>query len=269
MTDIQFENIPFTSTQIAHDYGKNIHLLSDPALLLGLAKLSSPECHQPMIHSWVSRLYRSMLLHVLNEQFRRSEIRMLTRMHSQHPEGVFTGTVPDPNSKVVVVNVARAGTVPSFVCYDELNYFFEPNGVRQDHIILNRAVDDKAKVTGVDMFGAKIGGSIEDAYVLVPDPMGATGSTLIRAIEAYKKYGKARAWIAMHLIITPEYVQRMQKDCPELQVYALRLDRGLSSQSVLRTRPGSRAAEEKGLNSKDYIVPGAGGLGEILNNAFI
>jgi hypothetical protein len=52
-------------------------------------------------------------------------------------------------------------------------------------------------------------------------------------------------------------------------VYALRLDRGLSPPAVLRTEPGTHWAEERGLNDIHYIVPGAGGVGEILNNAWI
>jgi uracil phosphoribosyltransferase len=36
----------------------------------------------------------------------------------------------------------------------------------------------------------------------------------------------------------------------------------------LREVPGKRWTEEKGLNDHQYIVPGAGGLGEILNNAY-
>ena len=33
--------------------------------------------------------------------------------------------------------------------------------------------------------------------------------------------------------------------------------------------PGKYWGREKGLNAHDYIVPGAGGLGEVINNAFV
>jgi hypothetical protein len=52
-------------------------------------------------------------------------------------------------------------------------------------------------------------------------------------------------------------------------VYALRLDRGLSPAEVLETVPGERWSEEKGLTDHHYIVPGGGGLGEIMNNSFV
>jgi uracil phosphoribosyltransferase len=70
-------------------------------------------------------------------------------------------------------------------------------------------------------------------------------------------------------MVTPEDIARMKKDHPEVVIYAARLDRGLSAPDVLETVPGERWAEERGLNDHQYIVPGAGGVGEILNNAYV
>jgi uracil phosphoribosyltransferase len=75
--------------------------------------------------------------------------------------------------------------------------------------------------------------------------------------------------IAVHLIVTPEYLRHVRQHHPEVVVYALRLDRGLSPPDVLETLPGERWAEERGLTDHHYIVPGAGGLGEIMNNSFV
>ena len=71
----------------------------------------------------------------------------------------------------------------------------------------------------------------------------------------------------MHLIVTPEYLKALQKAHPDVQVYAVRLDRGLSTEEVLQTVPGTHWDRERGLNEHDYIVPGGGGFGEVLNNA--
>ena len=38
---------------------------------------------------------------------------------------------------------------------------------------------------------------------------------------------------------------------------------------VLSTVPGTHWDEERGLDEHQYIVPGAGGVGEILNNAWV
>ena len=42
----------------------------------------------------------------------------------------------------------------------------------------------------------------------------------------------------MHLIVTPEYIKRIKKDHPDVKIFALRLDRGLSEDSVLASIPG-------------------------------
>jgi len=65
------------------------------------------------------------------------------------------------------------------------------------------------------------------------------------------------------------HLERVTTTFPELIVYAIRLDRGLSPEAVLSTTPGERWKEEKGLNSKQYIIPGAGGMGEVINNSYV
>ena len=61
----------------------------------------------------------------------------------------------------------------------------------------------------------------------------------------------------------------MTKEHPDLEIYAYRLDRGLSAPAILRSEAGTHPADERGLNDHQYIVPGAGGVGEILNNAWV
>jgi uracil phosphoribosyltransferase len=68
--------------------------------------------------------------------------------------------------------------------------------------------------------------------------------------------------------VTPEYLKKVTRECPDLHVFALRLDRGLSPLHVLKEEPGKLWDQEAGLNDIQYIVPGAGGLGEILNNSY-
>jgi uracil phosphoribosyltransferase len=75
--------------------------------------------------------------------------------------------------------------------------------------------------------------------------------------------------VAVHLIVTPEYLRRITQEFPELHIFAVRLDRGLSAPSVLETIPGTHWDQERGLNDIQYIVPGAGGVGELLNNAWV
>ena len=101
--------------------------------------------------------------------------------------------------------------------------------------------------------------------------MGATGSTIIEAINLYKEEvkGTAKKFISVHLMITPEYIKNLTNAHPECEVYAIRLDRGLSKPEALNEIPGTYPDKEKGLNENSYIVPGAGGVGELLNNSFV
>jgi predicted secreted hydrolase len=73
----------------------------------------------------------------------------------------------------------------------------------------------------------------------------------------------------LNLIVTPQYLKKVLTTHPEATVYAVRLDRGMSSPEILRTIPGERWDEENGLNELQYIVPGGGGFGEIMNNAYV
>jgi uracil phosphoribosyltransferase len=268
--DSQFGQIPFRLSETEHRYGQNVHLLSDPLLHSHLARLCSENTQQPVINELVATIYSSLLKAVINHEFptRRAAIR--TRMATLHPEAVIQSPLIDPETPVVSVNLARAGTLPSQACYTALNYLMNPQQVRQDHISIARTTDARDQVTGSQVSGHKIGGDVNGAIVLFPDPMGATGGTLAEAVSLYKQRpGKALKYVALHCIITPEYLKRIQATHPDLEIYAIRLDRGLSSKEVLDTVPGTHWDRERGLNDKHYIVPGGGGFGEIMNNAYV
>ena len=171
---------------------------------------------------------------------------------------------------MVTVDVARAGMLPSQICFDVLNTVLSPEYIRQDHVIMARTTNEDGQVTGAHFGESKIGGDIDNAMVLFPDPMGATGSSLSKAISHYKDTvpGTAQKIIAMNLIVTPEYVKRLTMDHPDVYIYTVRLDRGASDASILNEPLGLKWDSESGLNDKQYILPGGGGFGEIINNSF-
>jgi uracil phosphoribosyltransferase len=259
-------------SELEHFYGPNVHILSDPALFTYLAKLCSPETKQPAFNSLVRILYESLVRTVISHEFPRKPARVTTRMAGVHSEAIFTAELVDRDQTAVCVDLARAGTYPSNLCYEALNYLLDPDVVRQDHLLMSRQTDESHQVIGALSGASKIGGPVNDAIVLFPDPMGATGSTICEAIELYKNLpprAKAKKYIALHLIVTPEYLRNVQKRHSDLVIYALRLDRGLSPPDILSTRPGEKWDQEKGLNGEQYIVPGGGGFGELFNNAYV
>ena len=271
MVDVAYAESRFRGPEIKHGYGSGVHLLDDPLAWTLLARVCSPETGQPDIGRLIRMLYEMLARTVLAAEFPRVKVATPTRMVSYHPEAVYRGTALSRATKAVTVGIARAGTMPSQVVFELMNDVLDPALVRQDHLFMSRQTNAQGEVIGATWHDAKIGRDVGDRYVLFPDPMGATGSSMVSAVEYYKTAleGQPAKCIAMHLIVTPEYIKRVHKAHPDVVIYALRVDRGLSTANVLKETPGTLWDEERGLNDIQYIVPGAGGVGEILNNAWI
>lgn len=257
--------------ELEHRYGDNVHILTDPYYATTLARLCSPETRQPAFNKLIRRLYEGLCRAVINAEFPRRDRRVRTRMAATTDRGIVGANFIDPNSQVVTVDLARAGILPSMTVFDMLNECMDPEVVRQDHVIMQRQTDDQGHVVGALMSGSKVGGPVEGRIILLPDPMGATGSSMCNAIDYYKTQldGTPGPIIALHLIVTPEYIRRLTTDHPDAKIYGLRLDRGMSPADVLDAIPGARWDEESGLNPVQYIVPGGGGFGELMNNALV
>jgi uracil phosphoribosyltransferase len=271
MVEIAYAQSRYKAPEIAHHYGPNVHLLDDPLAWTQLARLCARETIQPEVGNLVRTLYEKLAQVVLGAEFPRVKVAVPTRMVIKSPEAVYRGLALDPHTKCVTVGIARAGTMPSQIVYDLMNDVLDPEGVRQDHLFMSRATDADGKVIGATWHDAKIGRDVEERMLLVPDPMGATGSSINSALTHYKTRleGTPKVCITMHLIVTPEFIRNVLAEHPGTVIYALRLDRGLSPEKVLSTVPGTHWDEEKGLDEHQYIVPGAGGVGEILNNAWV
>ncbi|MBI3073484.1 MAG: uracil phosphoribosyltransferase [Deltaproteobacteria bacterium] len=270
MSDVTYQNLTYRLPEIEHRYGPSVHILSDPVLLSHVGLLAARTTQQPLVNRLVTNIYYELIRAVVNAEFPRKRVRIDSRMIEHNPRGFYDGEIVDATTRVVTVDIARAGTLPSQICFDTLNGLLDPTGVRQDHFIMARTTDEAQHVIGANISGSKIGGDIRGRIVLFPDPMGATGSSLSTAIRVYKDQygGGAQKMITINIIVTPEYIRRMQNDHPDVLVYAVRLDRGLSDDDVLASVPGTHWDRERGLNEHQYIVPGGGGLGEVMNNAY-
>jgi uracil phosphoribosyltransferase len=271
MTEIAYLKSRYRPPEIEHRYGPQVRLLDDPLAWTLLARLCAHDTHQPEVGRLVRSLYEMLAHAVVASEFPRARIDVPTRMVASSPQAVVRGSAIAPHTRVVTVGIARAGTMPSQVVYDLLNELLDPSGVRQDHLFMSRATDARGQVTGATWHDAKIGRDVEGRILLFPDPMAATGSSLVSALDHYKTRleGTPARCITLHLIVTPEYLRHVLRTHPDTLIYALRLDRGLSADDVLATVPGTRWDEERGLDDHQYIVPGAGGVGEILNNAWV
>ena len=271
MADVAYAESRFRGPEIAHRYGPGVHLLDDPVAWTLLARACSPETGQPDMGRLVRTLYEMLARTVLAAELPRARVDVPTRMIASHPEAVYRGTALARTTRAVTVGIARAGTMPSQVVFELMNEVLDPTLVRQDHLFMSRQTNEQGEVIGATWHDAKIGRDVGDRVVLFPDPMGATGSSMISAVRYYQTAleGRPAKCIAMHLVVTPEYIRAVRAAHPDLLIYAIRLDRGLSAPHALKAEPGTHWDDERGLNDTHYIVPGAGGVGEILNNAWV
>lgn len=266
--DLEYQTTHRTVSEYSHFYGKNIHILADPVLLHLSALLSRETTKPESIPGLIRRIYRILLYKTLTLVAPTHTAEVRSRMVAVTEKGVFDFKMLDKSQSYVVVSLARAGIVPAQLCYEEIQYLLGSSGVWQDHFLCERLVGKDNHVTGAVISGNKLGGPIENTILLIPDPMGATGNTLCAVLDHYAKIfpGKPKAVVALHVIVAPEYLKRISQDHPEVTVVSARLDRGLSTPDILKTPFGKNWSKESGLNINDYIVPGVGGVGELLNN---
>lgn len=253
-----------------HAYGEQLTLHAFPYPLSLLARLGHPDVVQPEAGRLAVRLFEYLFGQIASTELDAAVERIPTRMTARHPDQAYEGVVADRRQRVVVVDVARAGIVGAQLFYDRFSELLDPARVRQDHLFVSRMTNDAGAVTGSRIAAAKVGGPVDGAVLVIPDPMGATGGSLCEVLRWYEAegYGRPAKVVFAHLIVTPEYMARMKATRPEVHIHAVRLDRGLSSAAALEALPGELAGE-RGLDEHQYIVPGAGGLGEVLNNSWV
>ena len=87
----------------------------------------------------------------------------------------------------------------------------------------------------------KLPNPIEERTIIVVDPMLATGGSAVDAIRMIKEHG-GRKIKFMCIIAAPEGLERLHRECPDVQIYVGNLDRCM--------------------NENKYILPGLGDAGD-------
>ncbi len=87
----------------------------------------------------------------------------------------------------------------------------------------------------------KLPNPIEERTIIVVDPMLATGGSAVDAIRMIKEHG-GRKIKFMCIIAAPEGLERLHRECPDVQIYVGNLDRCM--------------------NENKYIMPGLGDAGD-------
>ena len=253
-----------------HSYGPRVELASDAWTATALSRLSSPGISHIELVALVKAV-TARLAATAFEHLPTAPAATLTRMAEKHGDelGTWRGRALDSSAGIVVVDVIRGGMIPSQVIFELLTLVLPIDSLRLDHLNMERVAGKDGHVERVDLSGSKVGGSIEGATLILPDPMGATGATMVRALEhLFEAHGQPAKILMLPLIATPEFLRTVLEFDDRIHVVAGRLDRGMSPAEVLATPFGARWEEESGLDDDDYIVPGAGGVGELLNNSY-
>lgn len=264
---------PDVTREVVHAYGEQVHIHSPHSFVAGFAaRISSDRTEQPELNNLLRTIYFALAMLAIHD-FPRRTIAVRTPMaEKEGARGYWIGDVADPvSTPVVIADIARAGTVPAETLYGLLTTIISPRNVRKDLLVMSRKTDAEGKVLGTECGYSKIGGSIQDSILLIPEPMVATGGTIEMLFESYAalNLGKPLKAILLAMIITPEAIERLTKKFPDLVIHAARLDRNLSTPRALDLMPGLHKGESRGLNKIGYIVPGGGGLGERQTNAWV
>jgi len=255
---------------LEHGYGERVTVLDDPFLSTLVARIGAPDTPRTEVVECLRQACTLLCSAAVSLALPSTRDRRATRMHEKHGDlGAWTGDLVDPSSDAVVVDVIRGGIVPSQVFFELLSRVLPEERVRLDHLHMARKVAADGSVSGTDLFGSKIGGRVDQRHLFVPDPMGATGSTAVTALDHYlEHWGRPSSVTLVTLVCTPEFLRAVLAHPSAPRVLTARVDRGLSSEEVLAEVPGVRWDEERGLDDDGYIVPGAGGIGEVLNNSW-
>ena len=221
-------------------------IMDTPFNLSLLAELGHPETRQPRVSYLIREVYSNMFAPMVDKELEREEVKTETRISKLEPEdGFWEGEVIAKKQRVVVADIMRAGMVPSELVYTRLCSLLDPGCVHQDHLMSQRD-DNPTGVTKSTLLGSKIGGSVQDQLVIIPDPMGATGNSMAEVMSHYlEHYGTPKRFVTMHLVIVRDFIERLMKIPADIHVYAARQDPRLTTNS--------------------YIVPGLGGVGEMIS----
>jgi uracil phosphoribosyltransferase len=178
------------------------------------------------------------------DHFRRAATRIsvLLAAEALREVGTTSTTVETPlgpaegqkiESDIVVVPVLRAGL-------GMLDAVLElVPGARVGHIGLQR--DELTAVAS--RYYSKLPGSLRSSFVLMIDPMLATGGSAVAAIQLLREAGAARIRIVC-IVAAPEGIRTVELHYPDVSIYTPVVDRCL--------------------NEHKYIVPGLGDFGDRL-----
>jgi uracil phosphoribosyltransferase len=225
-------------------FHRNLHTCSNTLVLTWLAKLSDKKTGRKEAIDLLTLIFRHLFTEMIGDEFPQQRHRVTTRMGARLTTDMIDAKVP-----VTIVDLVRAGIRPTLILHELLlqSGIIDEDLVHEHHVIAARESDEAGHVKGVKTDFSKADEAVKPGSILViPDPMLATGTTISAVITRYNQLWPTEIAkiIVVSLIAAPEGVEEIHRRHPEVKIYVGRVDHGLTD--------------------KGYIVPGAGGLGELM-----
>mgnify|MGYP001240609991 CR=1 FL=1 len=195
----------------------------------------------PLVHDALTELRNAV---TPAAQFRRAAARITMLLAAEAMRGVPSAAAPVEtpmgvaqgrriSGDIVVVPVLRAG-----LGMLEAVLELAPQA-RVGHIGLQR--DEQTAVAS--QYYAKFPARLEESFVLLVDPMLATGGSAIAATDLLHRAGARRVSVVC-IVAAPEGIEALERAFPQVHIYTPVIDHGL--------------------NAHKFIVPGLGDFGDRL-----
>ena len=201
-----------------------VHIVNHPLVHDALRELRDLRTEPPAFRRAAERISVLLAAEALKD--------VPSRPHTvETPLGPADGLIV--GSDVVVVPVLRAGLGMLDAVLELLP------AARVGHIGLQR---DEATAIASKYY-TKLPRELADSYVLMIDPMLATGGSAVAAIDLLKAAG-ARTLRMICIVAAPEGIAQVEQHHPDVEIYTPAIDRGL--------------------NEHKFILPGLGDIGDRL-----
>lgn len=212
---------------------KNIKILKNPIISQNLAVIRDKNSDCEKFKSAVKRITYSLV-------FEAAADLPLMKKEIETPLEKTTCEVFDENAQLIIAPILRAGMIFSEVAQELLPF------ANVHHIGMYRDEETLEPVWYYDK-RKEIKKDKNKVFVIILDPMLATGNSAIDAIKNFVSKGVLKQNITfMSLISSPEGIEKVSSAFPEVKIVTSALDRAL--------------------NSKGYILPGLGDAGDRIFN---
>ncbi|MCQ2789465.1 MAG: uracil phosphoribosyltransferase [bacterium] len=212
---------------------EKVKLVENPVVLQNLSVMRDKNTDSQGVRMAIRNITRILMYEV-------SKMLPLVEKEVETPITKFNAKIIDPSKKIIISPILRAGLIFTDSAIDIL-----PQACIR-HIGMYR---DEKTLKPVWYYNKipMVAENPENTYVIITDPMLATGNSMKETIKLYSQKNIPMNNIkAVCILSAPEGLYHIQKDFPDIEIFTTAID--------------------KGLNEHGYIIPGMGDAGDRIFN---